>query len=332
MSQQQGAFAQLKEAAARSRGPRALTIPVEKLKRDPDQPRTEFEGEQDDSLTESVSGSGLAQPLVVRPDPQESGTYFIIAGERRFRSAQKAGLNEVPCYVRDDVSLADVPILQLVENLHRRDLNPLDVARGLKESLRRNPDLKQAELARRLGKHPSFISHHLSLLDSPVTVEALEERALDGVETARRFSGLAEPVQKDLLAKARTTKQPITRRIVETANHVSDWEAKDSGDRDPSADDSALASRSVVSKTSGSGTPSRSAKGAPGATAAKSPSAPAPARRPGRPARPTRYTLPALTWDLVEQLFKRLNHPVPATPSEIQTELFAALGHTSEDA
>jgi ParB family transcriptional regulator, chromosome partitioning protein len=139
------------------------SIPVELIRPNPDQPRKEFNGESLLALAESIEAKGLLQPLVVRALP--GGTYELIAGERRWRAAQLAGLDTIPAVVgehadRDSLELA------LIENMAREDLNPVDAARAcalLVEEL----GLTRDEVGRRVGRSRVAVTNLLRLLDLP---------------------------------------------------------------------------------------------------------------------------------------------------------------------
>ncbi len=104
-------------------------VPVELLEPGPFQPRSRMDAASLDELTESVRARGILQPLLARPHPVEPGRYQIIAGERRWRAAQAAGLHEIPVLVRALVD-AEAMAASLVENLQRQDLNPIEEAEG----------------------------------------------------------------------------------------------------------------------------------------------------------------------------------------------------------
>lgn len=125
----------------------AVKIPIDKLAPNPEQPRTFFDELEHKWLTESVAKSGVIQPILVRP--LDDGTYMIIAGERRYRAAQAAGLSHIPALVTteearplDDV---DVQELALMENLQRRGLNDFDLAVGVTEQLRKRLGLEDTQ-------------------------------------------------------------------------------------------------------------------------------------------------------------------------------------------
>src|SRR5258706_6845908 len=105
------------------------SLPIEKIRPNPKQPRRTFGEESLSDLVASIKEKGILQPIVV--SPTEGGTYEIIAGERRFRAAQRAGLKEVPVVVRTGTEVERFP-MSLIENLQREDLNPIDLANGFK--------------------------------------------------------------------------------------------------------------------------------------------------------------------------------------------------------
>jgi len=157
-------------APAASRAP--MTLPTAHLRAGKYQPRTVFE--DIDVLVESVRQYGLLQPILVRPVSGEPEAYEIVAGERRWRAAQKAQLHEVPVVVR---SLDDLDTLQLalVENLQRADLSPVDEAQGYRRLM---ADFNQThdEIAHTMGKSRPHVANTLRLLDLPEGVRDMIRR------------------------------------------------------------------------------------------------------------------------------------------------------------
>ncbi len=143
-------------------------LPVELIKPNPAQPRTNFDPEALAALAASIESSGVVQPLLVRP--LHDGSYELVAGERRWRAAQQAGLERVPAVVRDQ---AETERLQaaLIENMVREDLNPVEEARAC-DALIHELDLSKEDLARRVGRSRPSISNLIRLLELPD--EALE--------------------------------------------------------------------------------------------------------------------------------------------------------------
>jgi len=143
-------------------------LPTELIKPNPNQPRTRIDPEALAGLASSIEANGVVQPLLVRPLPD--GSYELIAGERRWRAAQAAGLAKVPAVVRDQ-ELAERLQVALIENMVREDLNPVDEARAC-AALVDELGLSKEELARRVGRSRPAVSNLIRLLDLPD--EALE--------------------------------------------------------------------------------------------------------------------------------------------------------------
>jgi len=146
-------------------------LPVELIKPNPEQPRTNFDPEALAALAASIETSGVVQPLLVRP--LHDGSYELVAGERRWRAAQQAGLEKVPAVVRDQ---AETERLQaaLIENMVREDLNPVEEARAC-DALIHDLDLSKEELARRVGRSRPSISNLIRLLELPDEALAMLE-------------------------------------------------------------------------------------------------------------------------------------------------------------
>lgn len=171
-------------------------LPVDKLTPGKYQPRRHFEDAALEQLAESIAAHGVLQPLLVRP-LGATGTYEIIAGERRWRAAQKAQVHEVPVVIQD---LDDLQALEiaLVENLQREDLNALEEAEGYQRLIDEFGHTQEA-LARQLGKSRSHVANMLRLLKLPESVKQMIEqgtlsaghaRALIGTENAAELAGI----------------------------------------------------------------------------------------------------------------------------------------------
>ncbi len=143
-------------------------LPVELIKPNPKQPRTRFDPEALAGLASSIETSGVVQPLLVRPLPD--GSYELVAGERRWRAAQQAGLEKVPAIVRDSAHTERLQVA-LIENMVRENLNPVEEARAC-AALVEDLGLSKEELARRIGRSRPAVSNLIRLLDLPD--EALE--------------------------------------------------------------------------------------------------------------------------------------------------------------
>lgn len=150
------------EALARSRA--VLEVHLDNLEPNPYQPRTTMDEEALEELTLSIETHGVVQPVVVRRGEEEE-TFQIIAGERRWRAARRAGLQTIPCIVQDANDEAMLE-LALVENLQRDDLGPLETAHALRH-LMEDFGLTQEQLSEQLGRSRSAIANTLRLLDLP---------------------------------------------------------------------------------------------------------------------------------------------------------------------
>ena len=140
-----------------------LKLAIKDILPNPKQPRKNFDEKALAELAESIRSQGLLQPILVRPvGPQQPGKYEIVAGERRWRACQLAGLTEAPVFIRS-LSEQDTLTAALIENLQREDLNPMEEAIGL-QSLKDEFGLSQDELAKGIGKSRSAIANSLRLL------------------------------------------------------------------------------------------------------------------------------------------------------------------------
>jgi ParB family chromosome partitioning protein len=174
--------------------------PVEAIEPNPYQPRQSFQSPAFDELVESVREKGIITPLLVT---KTEGGYRLIAGERRWRAAQKAGLETVPVVVKE-VSPIESLELALIENIHRKDLNPIEEAQAYRRWLE-DTDTTQDILAKKLGKDRSTVANMLRLLKLPKVVQEdlVEDRLSMG--HARVLAGLKTPEEqralRDLIIK-----------------------------------------------------------------------------------------------------------------------------------
>lgn len=194
-------------------------VEVAKLRPSPFQPRKRMDEAAIAELAASVAEKGVVQPIVVRPVQDEEGRYEIVAGERRYRAAMRAGLSSVPVVVRD---LSDRETLEIaiVENLQREDLNAVEEARAFKQLL--DFGLNQDGVGKAVGKSRSTVANALRLLTLPAEVqEAIEEgtltaghaRAILAQDEEDRAWAFAQIVSRGLsVREAEALKRPAARR------------------------------------------------------------------------------------------------------------------------
>jgi ParB family chromosome partitioning protein len=196
-------------------------LPIEAIEPNRDQPRKHFNEDRLRELAASIESQGIIQPIVVTPLPDrgpEEPRYQILAGERRWRAAQLAGLQQVPVVIRDTPE-AERLELALVENLQRADLDPIEEARAY-EALIELHGYTQADLATRVGKERSTVTNALRLLKLPSKVQEMliegqlqmgHARALLGLEKQSEMRELAEQVVRKGLS-VRQTEAEVRRR------------------------------------------------------------------------------------------------------------------------
>jgi len=192
------------ESASTPEGRRAAgaqEIAIELIRRNPDQPRRVFGEDELDELAASIRQRGIIQPILVRPLPDHPGEYQIVAGERRWRAAQRAGLHLVPALVRDLDEL-EVMEIALIENIQRADLNALEEARGYAAMMKRF-SRSQETIAGIVGKSRSHVANTLRLIRLPQAVQ-------DHLEAGRLSAGHARALLD--LDEAEAIAQDIVRR------------------------------------------------------------------------------------------------------------------------
>jgi ParB family chromosome partitioning protein len=174
-------------------------IPISQIQPNPFQPRKTFNEASIDELARSVREHGIVQPLVVT---RAGDKYKLIAGERRFRAAQKAGLTTVPVLIKEMMAEGDALQIALIENIQREDLNPIEEAMAYHQ-LHDDFQLTQEEISRRVGKERSTVANFLRLLKLPDPVKKLlasgqlsmgHARALLAIESPKKQEQLAERV------------------------------------------------------------------------------------------------------------------------------------------
>ncbi len=222
-------------------------LAIDMIEPNPDQPRRHFDADHLQELTDSIREKGVLQPLVVRPADGER--YQIVAGERRWRAAQAAGLHQIPAIVRE---LTDTEVLELaiIENIQREDLNAIEEAAGYRSLIQRFGH-SQDQVAKALGKSRSYIANLLRLLSLPDAVQThLREGRLTAgharaLITASDPESLAQQVIQNGLSVRET--EALAREVGRTAGERRKKEpAKDADTRVLEQDLSATLGMSVV--------------------------------------------------------------------------------------
>ena len=199
------------------------TVSISDLSRNPYQPRQHFSEEKLEELANSIKKNGIIQPIAVRPNKSENGKYEIVAGERRWLAAQRAGLHDIPVAILD---LSDVETLEvaIVENIQRDDLNPIEEALGYK---RLNEEFKydHDSISKLMSKSRSHISNTLRLLTLPADVVSMIEEGTLTSGQARPLIGMsnASSIAEEIVSKnysarkveylVRSTKDPKKKKI-----------------------------------------------------------------------------------------------------------------------
>ena len=202
-----------------SRNPEEL--PVESIHRNPGQPRINFKKEELDELSASIKKNGLLQPILVRPDGDNS--YQIIAGERRYRACVQAGLKTVPVRIKQ-VSDEEVLELAMIENIQRADLNPIEEAYGYKRLMEKRA-LTQSEVAQLVSKGRSTIANSLRLLELPEDAQQLlyEEKITAG--HARAILSIPSDAGKQKLTEKLIAEKISVREAEQLAKALSETPA-----------------------------------------------------------------------------------------------------------
>jgi ParB family transcriptional regulator, chromosome partitioning protein len=210
-----GLSALLSDSAPEPQGEDIHDVDIDLIDPNPDQPRSRFNEEKLEELAQSIRANGLVQPVLLRRSA--NGRYQIVAGERRWRAAQRAGLRRVHAVVRN---IPDSKLLELalIENIQREELNPIEEASAY-QRLIHNLGLTQDEVAQQVGKDRSSIANYLRLLKLPEDVQRMLEddlismghaRALLGLDTKDQIRRLATEVAEKKLS-VRQTEQAVKR-------------------------------------------------------------------------------------------------------------------------
>ena len=182
-------------------------IPIELVHRNPDQPRRHFPEEEIAELEASIRDKGVLQPILVRPSPKTGGEYEIVAGERRWRAAQQAGLRAIPALIRvlDDDKAFEIAI---VENVQREDLNAMEEAQAYATLMRRMA-YTQDKAASAVGKSRSHVANTLRLLQLP---EVVQDHVLFGRLTAGHARAILSAAYPEVLAQTIVEKRTFRPR------------------------------------------------------------------------------------------------------------------------
>lgn len=193
-----------------------VEIPVNRIERNPKQPRVEFSEAELNELAASIQQHGVLQPLLVVRKPLEPGAperFEIIAGERRWRAAQRITLATVPCIIRDDLTERERLEISLVENLQRKDLNPIEEATAYRR-LNTEFGLTHGDIATRVGKSRPAVSNTLRLLELP---SAMQDSLIKGeinYGQARALLSVLDPLQRQAIFE-KMQRGEISARVLE---------------------------------------------------------------------------------------------------------------------
>ena len=191
-------------------------IPVGDLDTNPDQPRQTFDDESIAQLADSIRDQGVLQPLLVVPF--NGGRYRIIAGERRYRASRLAGLETLPCIVKD-IDVVRQMEIALIENLQREDLNPLEAAKGI-QALMKQCGYTQEKVSTRLGKSRPAVANLLWMLTLPDEVTEMVRDGLLSAGHARVLAGLNSREEQIRLAHLAANEGMSVRRLEQLASNV----------------------------------------------------------------------------------------------------------------
>ena len=213
-----------------------VTLKISEIEPNKNQPRRDFEPEALNELSESIAQHGILQPLVVRPI--FGGGYEIVAGERRFRAARMAGLTEVPVVIRE-LTDAQTMELALIENLQREDLTDLELAKGY-ESLMKEYDMTQEQVASTVNKSRSSVANTLRLMKLPESVKTMltnsditsgHARALLSLENDELMEQAAQQIVENSLSVRETEK--LVSQMVRSSENPVEVVVKEKKDRRP---------------------------------------------------------------------------------------------------
>lgn len=203
------------------------TLPIEQLFPNPDQPRRNFDPDALEDLANSIRSKGVIQPLIVRQRGASEREFEIVAGERRWRAAQAAGIHEVPVVIREFTD-EDVLEIAIIENIQRADLNPIEEAAGYEQLMSRFGHT-QERLAQALGKSRSHIANLLRLLNLPDEVKQSVTEGKLSAGHARALVTAPDPValSRDIIRRGLSVRE--TEKLVKDAHAPQKPERKSAG-------------------------------------------------------------------------------------------------------
>ena len=184
-------------------------VPVDLIRPGSQQARRYFDPDALSELAESIRESGVVQPIVLR---STIWGYELLAGERRWRAAQQAGLHEIPAVIRDDLSDTEAFVIGLIENLQRESLTPMETAAGLKR-LGETFELTHEQIGARVGKSREYVSNHLRLLNLAPPVQSMVNEGLVSLSHAKVLAGV--PMAEQGLLAVQVATQGISVRALE---------------------------------------------------------------------------------------------------------------------
>lgn len=193
---------------------RYAEIDIELITPNPMQPRQTFDPDTLNELAQSISKSGILQPILVVPEDER---YKIIVGERRWRAAQKAGLKKIPALIRSMEAATQIEA-SLIENIQRDDLNPLDIAHAY-QTMIKTLDYTQAQVAEKVGKDRASVANYIRLLQLPQEVQyCLANRSLS-MGHARALLSLEDPEVQKSIAEQIVKKNLSVREVEQTVKN-----------------------------------------------------------------------------------------------------------------
>jgi len=212
-------------------GDQVPRIPIDLISANPEQPRKTFRDAELDELARSIKDRGVIQPIIVRPDPSNPGHYQIVAGERRWRAAQRANVHVLPAIVRE-IGDREMLELALIENIQRVDLDPIEEAQGYSQLLEQF-DYTQEELANVLGKSRSHLANIMRLLSLPEPVQTMVRNRTLSAGHARALITAHDPVG---LAEQAVLKSMTVRQVEALAKKLPPSLTVKSGPKKPEKD------------------------------------------------------------------------------------------------